>query len=614
MHRSLLLFIFLLLQSIGFAQTKFYATVSATEIGREDYLQLKLIIENASKVDKISNPMLTKFTIESGPNEETGVSIINGKTKKYLALNYIIKPKAVGTFTIPAVIAIADGKEYKSESITIKVLEKGTVNTQSQQSVYDTYDTRQENQINIAEYTVKENENIDDKVKGKMFVKAIVDKKQVYVGEPIGVTYKLYTRLKSESNVVKNPSFNGFSVVEMELSSPVQYSIEKLNGKEFNVYVLRKAQLYPLQDGQLNIEKIEVENIVTFIKENYLKKRQDDFFDDFGQIPLPPEAFVNQKINIESEVIPINVKPLPSKKIPLLFKGAVGNFSINAKLKEDEVFTNTTNQLIVTITGKGNLHLINTPDIKWPRGFENFEAIVTDDLDKTIIPISGSKTFVIPFVVSDTGKYLLDSINFSFFDSKIGQYKKVFTKPMALLVKKGAGKNVGIKDNIDSSKKWLDKFNTNRKWVIALLAAIITIGTFIWLKKDKNQQAIANANIDSVNEVSNEEGNVTVKKDWLQNTKEVLLTEDETIFYKTIHTELVAFLSYKFNIDTALINKQTIFKVMEQSNIDFGIIEKVIATLRLLDDKLYNPYSSHETTLQITDIYDNVQNSIEKLS
>lgn len=593
------------------AQTKFYATVSANEIGKEDYVQLKLVVENATAVQKISNPMLTSFSIESGPNEETSVSIVNGKTKKYLALNYIIKPKAVGTFTIPVVIAIADGKEYKTEPITIKVLNKASVKMQTPQSVFDEFDN-EEQKTNITDYIIKEGENVANKIKGNMFVKTFVDKKQVYVGEPIDVIYKLYTRLKSESNIVKNPSFNGFSVIDMGQQSSMDYNIEKLNGKEYNVYVLRRAQLYPLQAGQLSIEKIEVENVVTFIKDSYIKKRQDNFFDDFGQSPIPEEAMVNEKVNIESDVLTIDAKPLPSKNVPTLFKGAVGNFTIGVKLKDDKVFTNTANQLIVEVSGKGNLHLINAPETKWPVGFESFEAIVTEDIDKTTLPISGSKTFSFPFVVSDTGKYILDSITFVFFDIKAGQYKKVFTAPINLWVKKGVGKAVAVNNTGNNKVNWVSKISANRKWVIALLAAIITLSIFIWVKKDKKQQTITN-NQTTV-DVEIEDKPIEIKKDWLQHTKETLTTEDEKLFYKTIHAELVSFLSYKFNINRALINKQSILNAMQQSNIEANVVDEISGTLHLLDDKLYNPYGSNEEHSQIKEVYDRVQNSIEKLS
>jgi hypothetical protein len=49
-----------------------------------------------------------------------------------------------------------------------------------------------------------------------MQLKLQTSKTSCYVGEPIVATYKLYTRLKSESKLSKTPSFNGFSVIDLQ--------------------------------------------------------------------------------------------------------------------------------------------------------------------------------------------------------------------------------------------------------------------------------------------------------------------------------------------------------------------------------------------------------------
>ena len=66
------------------------------------------------------------------------------------------------------------------------------------------------------DYILRKGENVAEKIKKNLFIKIDVNKKSCYVGEPIVATYKLYTRLKSESNIIKTPSFNGFSVSELE--------------------------------------------------------------------------------------------------------------------------------------------------------------------------------------------------------------------------------------------------------------------------------------------------------------------------------------------------------------------------------------------------------------
>jgi hypothetical protein len=194
-------------------------------------------------------------------------------------------------------------------------------------------------------------------------VKAVVDKKSCYVGEPIVVTYKLYTRLKSESSLTKNPSFNGFSVVDLQLPDNINYTQEQLNGKAYNVYIIRKAQLYPLQPGTFSLESAEIENTVHLIKEAYINSRQRtaDLADLFGEVQLPAEAFEDYKVVLKSEPIDILVKDLPTNNKPSSFRSAVGKFEISAALDKDSFSTDDAGKILLLIKGTGNLQLVRCP-------------------------------------------------------------------------------------------------------------------------------------------------------------------------------------------------------------------------------------------------------------
>ena len=93
------------------AQVKFSATVSSAQISKNEFVQLRLLVENAKEVQQITPPDLKNFILVSGPSQESGMTSINGEVKQYIALNYILKPKSAGNFTIPPAYAKADGKE-----------------------------------------------------------------------------------------------------------------------------------------------------------------------------------------------------------------------------------------------------------------------------------------------------------------------------------------------------------------------------------------------------------------------------------------------------------------------------------------------------------------------
>jgi hypothetical protein len=74
------------------------------------------------------------------------------------------------------------------------------------------------------------------------------------------------------------------------------------------------------------------------------------------------------------------VKPLPLEKQPSSFDGAVGNFKIVASLSKDSIHAGEMANLIVKIKGKGNLPMINAPEIKWPAGMEGYDPETTEDI------------------------------------------------------------------------------------------------------------------------------------------------------------------------------------------------------------------------------------------
>jgi hypothetical protein len=43
-------------------------------------------------------------------------------------------------------------------------------------------------------------------------------------------------------------------------------SVEKVNGKNFSVHIIRKVQLIPLQAGEVTLDPVELDNNIYFIK------------------------------------------------------------------------------------------------------------------------------------------------------------------------------------------------------------------------------------------------------------------------------------------------------------------------------------------------------------
>ncbi len=622
---KIFLFFLLLAGKAAIAQVKFTASVSPSEIGINEYSQLELRVENVSEIQQIVPPSLKNFDIISGPNQESGMTMVNGVVKKYFSLNFIIKPRKTGRFVIPAAAAKVDGAELTSNQVVLVVTNKASTNQSGNvilSSPFGGQDPFAEPtpRSSYKDYILRKGENPSEKIRRNMFVRAEVDKTSVYVGEPVVATFKLYTRLKSESNMIKNPSFNGFSVIDIQQPNDMIPRFEKYEGREYNVYTLRKAQLYPLLSGNLELGVAEIENNVRFIKAEYLDAQQNQFgdsFRDFVDAGIPAAGTEIHKVTLQNKPISVLVKVLPDANKPASFKGAVGNFEIEAKVEKNSFSTDDAGKLAVIISGSGNLQMINAPTINWPEAVEGFDSKATDDLYKGTVPVSGRKIFEFPFTVSKAGQYTIPALEFSYFDSREAKYKTVTTKPVEISVTKGTGKpkKMDVAENKKSTGNFLSKFFSNRLRVVSVIAVLIILGLIIWLKRDTKQDKQTAEAATLQEEIISDDKPVEAILESQQNPLEAaerhLQRQDGTAFYIALNDGLKNYLAKKLSITPEELNKKNITEQVDNHGI---ANETAVQLYTLIDDiefELYTPFAESE---KMKEMYDRTNTVIQLLN
>ena len=209
-----------------------------------------------------------------------------------------------------------------------------------------------------ADYFLGPDEDPYEKMQRNLFMKVLVDKKVCFVGEPVTATFKLYSRLESKSDIVKNPGLYGFTVQDMISLADRLATTETINGKKFDVHVVRKVQLYPLQQGIFNIDAMEVRNKVEFSKSAVSKKTEQEIAE--GVFPDNEIADRSNTVvyenNMSTEPVAITVKPTPAKNKPADYNGATGNFRISALLEKNGLAKNEEGDLVITDQRKRKFH------------------------------------------------------------------------------------------------------------------------------------------------------------------------------------------------------------------------------------------------------------------
>ena len=603
------------------AQVKYKASIVPAQINKDEYATLRLEIENAANLQEIKPPSLKEFNIVSGPNQEMGRSTVNGVTREYIAISYVLQPRRTGKFVLSQSAVVVAGKEYRSGQMnfTVKNESGRTLSGQASPAFSNPYldpppAARPSESYN--DYILKKGESVPDKVSRNMQLRLQTNKSSCFVGEPIIATYKLYTRLKSESKLTKAPSFNGFSVIDLLRPEESEQSIEKLNGREYNVYTVRKSQLYPLQAGEIELESATLDNRIQFIKDGAQSSGMDGFFDGFS---VSPDAVVNQTVSLSSKPISIHVKALPEENKPSNFSGAVGTFTINAALEKTTFGADETGKLIITITGNGNLQLITAPEITWPQGMEAFDAKVQDEFDQATVPISGKKTFVIPFSVNAIGAYKIPVIRFSYFNPAVTAYKTDSTKPISFSVIKGTTQPVYDIDTLSQKRpeSISQQIFSHREWIVGVIAFIMIIGLYTWnrldrkakLKKriaeEKQKIAIAKEEALQLQLVADKPQNP------LHKTEECLNSTDCTAFYTLLNSELKGWLAEKFSINLPEVNAKKINAVFDKAGIDNATTLQVQQLMQEIEWQLYTPFERNDT---MNELYSRAQASIQTIN
>lgn len=456
--------ILLLTASYARGQVSFSLQTSAPEIYRNDILQVSYVVTNAGTITNFAPPVFKDWGVNAGPMESQETFVVNGKATRRYSYTYVLTPLKAGKLKLPPTTLTADNHTLSCKPVTITIINgknPSPANLPPPPAALQSMFGPQEYNVNEEAFgkapELREQEDPAEKIHDLSFIKVSSNKSTCYVGEPILVTYKLYRSTRSRAVIEKQPLFTACSVKEITFDE--QSAVEKLNGRSYIVNTIRKVQLQPLQSGTLHLTSASVLNEVRFA----LPHKQ-----------YREEAF---KAVIQNKPGAVEVLPLPQQNKPADFNGVTGQFTIKAQAKENNIPAQENSNLLVTISGKGNLTDIKPPVVNWPAGTEHFEATTEDKINSSRFPTEGSRTFSYHFIASKEGDITIPPIRFSFFNAEKERYETSRTDTVHLHFTKPTGKKHYAADNGGSGFRYT--------WLILLLLAGAGAGWYLGIYKPK---------------------------------------------------------------------------------------------------------------------------------
>lgn len=530
------------------------------------------------------------FQLVWGPQKgsSSSIQIINGKrsSSHQTTFTYILIPKATGTFQLPVATALLSGDRISSTQASIQVVSDGASSSRSSgQNGGKSSGGGQTSSTGSGEISSND-----------LFMRLSLSRTEVVIGEPITATLKIYQR----ANVVgfenaKFPTFNGFWSQETYVPNNIEFKRESLDDKIYNTAVLRTYVLIPQQSGTITIDPAE---LVCLVNIRTAPSTSNSLFDSFFQ-----DEYRTIRKRVTTPAVKVKVNPLPAGQ-PASFGGGVGNFGISARLTTDNLKTHDAASLIITVSGRGNVALLEEPKVNFPPDFEVYDTKTTENTDKSNGGTSGSKSFEYPFIPRSHGDFTIDPVEYSYYDVNAGKYVTLRTEPLHVKVAKGKGGDSTPVTTVNSGVERKDvksladdirfiftgkpglsgsgSFFVGSVFFWILLALMILGATSVYLAFRK----VAAMRADVAGTKNRRATKMAQKR--LKLAGEYLDKNLYTAFYEELHKALIGFVSDKLNMDMSEISKDNIASALTEGGVSE---EQTKAFTDLLDACEFARYS-----------------------
>lgn len=523
------------------------------------------------------------FKKVGGPAQSTStsVSFSNGKqTSSYsITFTYTLKPTKTGKQTIPGVTCTVDGKSVKSNAVTVEVTQEDQqTQQQGRRNSSDPFDDF------FSDPFFQPRQRQQKAAEPDVFIKAFPSSTTPYQGEIITITYKIYF-----SNVLQ------YSVNSCDLPRQAELwnyrienvdgkvEVENVNGKRYNVATIYKTAVSPQKSGSLTVSPLSLD--ATLLVSNGF----------WGG------STVDKKV--QSNPVTLNVKPLPGNA-PDDFCGLVGQFTLSSKLSTTELRANDATELVLTLSGKGNLQLADNPEPAFASELDVADPSITENINTASGSISGTRTITYVIIPRKEGSYTIPAISLSYFDPQSRTYKTLTTEAYQLTVEPGDPSakttKVGQTGNDDSDggtpkslKEIVKKYLFIPLIIIILLILIILLVLLRKLlqkrnrrPKDSTEKRIRNAN------------RIATKR--LRKAYRLMTAGEDAAFYEEIAHALWDYIGHKFRIPLAGLSIEAVRNRLTEKGLAEEEIRQFTSTL---DDCEFARFAPGDKTEMMNQMY-----------
>ena len=576
---------------IGFGQAKFYAKGESVAYTGKTYV-VTFVLENGDGKNFKVPQTYPGFQIVGGPNQSSSYQWINGKTASSKSYSYYLQPMKEGSFTIPKASVEVGNETLITEEFKVEI-KKGaaapqTNNRQNQRNNRNPFNQRNQ------QTPQENNEDWKTQVADNLFVKMYADKTNPYVGEQVNLYLKLYQRINTfNTQITAMPEFEGFWKHDYALQN-TEWKKEEVDGVWYNTLLINKYALFPQREGKFTLDPLKIQTYVRLRTRGNSNSIFDQFFG----------SYENKVYEFQSNKLSIKAKALPLENQPKDFYGAVGNFKYSAKLDSIKAKTGNAITLKTSITGTGNIMMIDAPEISFnEENFELYDPESKEYISKKSNNINGTKKYNYQVIALKPGDYKLNPISFSYFDLRSKDYKTIYSDTLALKVTPSAAylaQELALKEKeaeieeqklefveIAQENNYLKegtnyKFSKSGKFTLLASSPVLLAFLLLLVKRRRD-----NYNPDFVALNRKKANKIALKK--LKKAAVFLKAKDQKGFYNEVIRSLWDYVSLKLNIDKENLSKSNINEKLLAQDVSEELANEYSAVIENCEMAIYTP-------------------------
>ena len=261
--------------------------------------------------------------------------------------------------------------------------------------------------------------------------------------------------------------------------------------------------------------------------------------------------------------------------------------------------------MTLTVSGTGNVELLQMPEPVFPPDFEVYDPKITMNVSNNANGLSGTKKAEYLVIPRRAGSFTVPAIEFSYFNPSNASYRTLQSQPYEIKGEKGKGgdEGSGVYASNQEDIKYLGSdvrhimtgnahlkpvhsvFFGSAAYFVALLVLLLLFVILLFVMKNREQQKLDTA-------ANRNRKADKVARGRLKSAAQFLKAKDQEKFYVEMSQALWGYIADKLGIERSKLSMDTVNETMKAKNVPDELTQQFVDTLNSCEFARFAPGSA----------------------